>query len=86
MRVVAAFTVVIAFAAPAALADIKRHDSIPEALRGAWAPSAQELTPALLGAIGAGEVVRVKGSLGSRMAPLVAAVRASLERARPGGT
>jgi UDP-N-acetylmuramoyl-tripeptide--D-alanyl-D-alanine ligase len=61
-------------------------DALPAARRGAWARSAQELAPALLEAIAAGDVVMVKGSLGSRMAPLVAAVRASLERARPGGT
>jgi len=40
MRIVGAFIVVIVLASQAALADVKRHASIPETLHGAWSPSA----------------------------------------------
>jgi hypothetical protein len=39
MRIVAALIAAIALASQAAVADIKRHESIPEALRGSWALS-----------------------------------------------
>jgi len=41
MRIASAVTAMIAIASHAALADIKRHASIPQALQGSWAPSAQ---------------------------------------------
>ena len=40
MRIVGALIVTIVLASQAALADVKRHASIPETLHGAWAPSA----------------------------------------------
>ena len=43
-------------------------------------------SPALLDTVRAGDVVMIKGSLGTRMAPLVEAMLARLRtRARPGG-
>ena len=40
MRIAAVLIISIALATSAALADIKRHASVPEALLGSWAPSA----------------------------------------------
>jgi UDP-N-acetylmuramoyl-tripeptide--D-alanyl-D-alanine ligase len=43
--------------------------------RGAWAETSDGIREALVAAIKPGDVVMVKGSLGSRMAPLVDALR-----------
>lgn len=51
-------------------------DALPRARRGAWAPSAAELAPCLTGAVGAGDVVMVKGSKASKASLLVAALLA----------
>ena len=58
------------------------HVSLPDAMRGSHALDSQALVPAVVGAVHAGDVVLVKGSLGSRMAPIVEALRA-LEGAGP---
>lgn len=50
------------------------YDSLPSTLRGAYAAQASGLEPLVLDAIRAGDVVMVKGSLGSRMGPLVKAL------------
>jgi UDP-N-acetylmuramoyl-tripeptide--D-alanyl-D-alanine ligase len=52
------------------------YDSLPSTLRGAYAGEARELEPLVLQAIRAGDVVTVKGSLGSRMGPIVKAIMA----------
>jgi UDP-N-acetylmuramoyl-tripeptide--D-alanyl-D-alanine ligase len=54
-----------------------RHlfDALPEPIRGVWAPHASELHAAVIEAIRGGDIVMVKGSNGSRMGPLVAALR-----------
>jgi len=52
------------------------YDSLPSTLRGAYAAQASGLEPLVLDAIRAGDVVTVKGSLGSRMGPIVKAVLA----------
>jgi UDP-N-acetylmuramoyl-tripeptide--D-alanyl-D-alanine ligase len=52
--------------------------SLPEEIRGAWAPASEGIVPQLLAAIRAGDVVMIKGSLGTRMGPLVAALKQSL--------
>ena len=44
------------------------HDALPAARRGAHAGDAAALAPAVLDAVRPGDVVLVKGSLGSRMA------------------
>ncbi len=47
------------------------HDALPAARRGGWASSTAELAPTVIAALAPGDVVMVKGSLGSRMADLV---------------
>jgi UDP-N-acetylmuramoyl-tripeptide--D-alanyl-D-alanine ligase len=49
---------------------------LPQERRGAWAPSAAELQPAVLAAIRAGDAITVKGSNGSRTTQIVAALKA----------
>ena len=49
---------------------------LPPEIRGAHAPSSEAMVGALTAAIRPGDTVLIKGSLGTRMAPLVAAVRA----------
>ena len=50
------------------------YDSLPSTLRGAYAAQASGLEPLVLEAVRAGDVVMVKGSLGSRMGPIVKAL------------
>jgi UDP-N-acetylmuramoyl-tripeptide--D-alanyl-D-alanine ligase len=56
--------------------------ALPTSRRGAYASSAEELAPTLTQAVGAGDVIMVKGSLGSRMAPLVEALKRHFEAER----
>jgi UDP-N-acetylmuramoyl-tripeptide--D-alanyl-D-alanine ligase len=51
-------------------------DALPETRRGAHAETSQDLEDALVRDLRGGDVVMVKGSLGSRMMPLVEAIRA----------
>jgi UDP-N-acetylmuramoyl-tripeptide--D-alanyl-D-alanine ligase len=55
-------------------------DALPAARRGGYAETSAALEPALLGAIGAGDAVMIKGSLGSKMAPLVKALERQFPR------
>ncbi len=57
-------------------------DAAPEAMRGAWAERSGDLANDIARALRAGDVAMVKGSNGSRMGPLVAALRGHF--ARPG--
>ena len=50
-------------------------EALPASRRGAYAKTAEELGPKLLEAVGPGDAIMVKGSLGSRMAPLVEALK-----------
>jgi UDP-N-acetylmuramoyl-tripeptide--D-alanyl-D-alanine ligase len=52
------------------------YDDLPSTLRGAYAAQASGLEPLVLEAIRGGDVVMVKGSLGSRMGPIVKAALA----------
>lgn len=52
------------------------YDGLPSTVRGAYAGAASGLEPLVLDAIRAGDVVTVKGSLGSRMGPIVKAITA----------
>jgi UDP-N-acetylmuramoyl-tripeptide--D-alanyl-D-alanine ligase len=50
-------------------------DRLPAGMRGLWAETAAGIEGALAADIRAGDVVMVKGSLGSRMGPLVASLK-----------
>ena len=50
-------------------------EALPASRRGAYTKTAEELAPKLVGAVGPGDAIMVKGSLGSRMAPLVEALK-----------
>src|SRR5260221_11553093 len=50
-------------------------DSIPAQRRGARAEAALDLRDPLINGLAPGDVIMVKGSLGSRMGPLVEAIR-----------
>jgi UDP-N-acetylmuramoyl-tripeptide--D-alanyl-D-alanine ligase len=50
-------------------------EALPASRRGAYAKTAEELGPKLLEAVGPGDAIMVKGSLGSRMGPLVEALK-----------
>ncbi|QCO14574.1 UDP-N-acetylmuramoylalanyl-D-glutamyl-2,6-diaminopimelate--D-alanyl-D-alanine ligase [Azospirillum brasilense] len=51
-------------------------DRLPAAMRGAWTETSAELAPLLASAVRGGDVVLIKGSLGSRMATVVDALSA----------
>ncbi|MCJ7788176.1 MAG: UDP-N-acetylmuramoylalanyl-D-glutamyl-2,6-diaminopimelate--D-alanyl-D-alanine ligase [Methyloceanibacter sp.] len=51
------------------------YQALPAGRRGAYAKTAEELAPMLMEAVGPGDVIMVKGSLGSRMAPLIEALK-----------
>lgn len=50
------------------------YDAVPATLRGAWAADSAALAPRVVADLRAGDAVLVKGSLGSRMARIVAAL------------
>ena len=51
------------------------YEKLPAAMRGGWAPNSEAMIGPLVSAVRAGDLVLVKGSLGTRMAPLVEALR-----------
>jgi UDP-N-acetylmuramoyl-tripeptide--D-alanyl-D-alanine ligase len=51
------------------------YQALPASRQGAYAKTAEELAPRLVGAVGPGDVFMIKGSLGSRMGPLVEALK-----------
>jgi UDP-N-acetylmuramoyl-tripeptide--D-alanyl-D-alanine ligase len=51
------------------------YDLLPDAMKGAHRATSDEMVKPLLAALKAGDTVLIKGSLGTRMAPLVDAVR-----------
>ncbi len=53
--------------------------ALPAGRQGAYAKSSGELEPKLLKGVGPGDIIMIKGSLGSRMAPLVEALRRRFE-------
>ncbi|MCU0985793.1 MAG: UDP-N-acetylmuramoyl-tripeptide--D-alanyl-D-alanine ligase [Acetobacteraceae bacterium] len=60
------------------------YEALPVSLRGGHAPDSAALLPMLRAAIAPGDVVLVKGSLGSRMGPLAAALAGAANRATGG--
>jgi UDP-N-acetylmuramoyl-tripeptide--D-alanyl-D-alanine ligase len=60
-------------------------DDLDAAKQGAWAETSAGLVDPLLSAVKAGDVVMIKGSLGSRMAPLVEALLSRFAGGRAGG-
>ena len=52
-------------------------DALPPVMRGAHTESSAELAAAVLSTVRAGDVVMVKGSLGSKMAVLIDALKAN---------
>jgi UDP-N-acetylmuramoyl-tripeptide--D-alanyl-D-alanine ligase len=55
-------------------------EALPSARRGGYAESAVELEPAVLAAVRAGDAMMVKGSLGSKMGPIVKALERQFPR------
>jgi UDP-N-acetylmuramoyl-tripeptide--D-alanyl-D-alanine ligase len=65
--------------------DMQRlYAALPAARRGDWAKTSQGILAPLLATVRAGDVVMIKGSLGSRMAPLVDALLQKGEEGRVG--
>jgi len=60
-------------------------DQLQPARQGAWTEASAQLTPPLLDAVREGDVVMVKGSLATRMAPLVEAVQARFSKVGSSG-
>jgi UDP-N-acetylmuramoyl-tripeptide--D-alanyl-D-alanine ligase len=56
------------------------YDALPESRRGGYAETSEDLRPILIDAINPGDVVVIKGSLGSRMGPLVEALHTHLRK------
>ena len=51
------------------------YQALPANRRGAYAKTSEELAPQLVEAVAPGDVIMIKGSLGSRMGPLVEALK-----------
>ncbi|MDX2159393.1 MAG: UDP-N-acetylmuramoyl-tripeptide--D-alanyl-D-alanine ligase [Hyphomicrobiaceae bacterium] len=60
-------------------------EALPVERRGAWAPTSAGLIPHVIATIRPGDAVMVKGSLGSRMAPVVEAIKKHFAPSRQGG-
>ena len=56
------------------------YDAVPETLRGAHAPNAAALAPIVAAAVERGDVILVKGSLGSGMKSVIEAIEAASSR------
>jgi UDP-N-acetylmuramoyl-tripeptide--D-alanyl-D-alanine ligase len=54
---------------------VSLYEALPASRRGGYAKTSEELGPKLLEAVGPGDAIMVKGSLGSRMGPLVEALK-----------
>lgn len=67
----------VVFACGACMASL--FEALPRARQGAYAKTSEDLAPALLSGVRPGDIIVVKGSLGSRMAPLVEALKRRFE-------
>ena len=54
------------------------YGALPASRQGAYAKTAEELQPKLLRSVGPGDAIMIKGSLGTRMAPIVEALKSHL--------
>lgn len=54
-------------------------EALPTRIKGGYAKSSDALAPLVVDALKAGDVVMIKGSLGSRMEPIVAALKHNLD-------
>ena len=70
---IAAADVDLVFAAGPLMKNL--FDALPQRVRGAWAETSSEIEDALVSAIGAYDIVMVKGSNGARMGPVVAKLK-----------
>jgi UDP-N-acetylmuramoyl-tripeptide--D-alanyl-D-alanine ligase len=57
------------------------YEALPRSRRGAYAKTSEQLTPLLTSGVRPGDIIMVKGSLGSRMAPLVEALQRHFDAA-----
>lgn len=60
-------------------------DALPGHQRGAWAPDAAALTPYVLNALEAGDIIMIKGSNSSRMSQIVRAIKDKFQNPQTGG-
>ena len=60
------------------------YDAAPASMRAAWAERSNELTDEVARVLRGGDIAMVKGSNGSRMGPLVAALRDRFARGAGG--
>ncbi|MEM9591622.1 MAG: UDP-N-acetylmuramoylalanyl-D-glutamyl-2,6-diaminopimelate--D-alanyl-D-alanine ligase [Pseudomonadota bacterium] len=67
----------VVFACGADMASL--FEALPQERRGAYAETSEALAPLLLSSVQPGDILMVKGSLGSRMAPLVEGLKRALE-------
>ena len=67
----------VVFACGADMASL--FEVLPQERRGAYAKTSEELAPSLMSSVQPGDIVMVKGSLGSRMAPLVEGLKRAFE-------
>ena len=59
------------------------YDLLPDTMKGAHRATSDDMVQPLIAALKAGDTVLIKGSLGTRMAPLVEAVRAARPQRKP---
>ena len=60
------------------------HEALPAAQRGGWAAASAQIEAGVLAGVKGGDVVMVKGSNGSRMGPVVAALKKKFAEAPEG--
>jgi UDP-N-acetylmuramoyl-tripeptide--D-alanyl-D-alanine ligase len=57
------------------------YEALPQVRRGGYAKTSEQLTPLLTNGVRPGDIVMIKGSLGSHMAPLVEALQRHFDAA-----
>ena len=59
------------------------YDTLPAAMQGGYEPAASALAPLVLQSLQAGDAIIVKGSNGTRLGPLVDAIKARFDKGMP---